>query len=391
MKVLHIGKFFPPHRGGIETHIFDLCRGLARSADVDVIVANDAPGYVEEQCETIRVRRLAPVAKIASVPICPQMARAIRETPADLVHLHLPNPYAGATFLASNHKAPLVVSWHSDVVRQRLLNRLLRPVERALIRRASAFIASSPNYVESSPILNGNRSRCHVIPYGIDDLEMGKPDTTRIAALRRTYGSRIVLAVGRLVYYKGFDHLIRAMGTVKGHLLIVGEGPLRLKLMREAIDAGVNNRVTFLGNVSRAELINCYHAADVFALPAVARSEAFGIVQLEAMACGKPVVNTRLSCGVPYVSVDNETGITVEPESSEPLADAINRLLDDGALRMLYGAAARKRVRKHFNLDLMVDRTLDLYRQILNRNAVELMAEQSHSSDTDQQPAFVQA
>ncbi len=375
----------------METHIYDLCRGLARSAAVDVIVANDAPHHAEEQCGSVKVRRLARVAEIAAVPICPRMVRAIRETPADLIHMHLPNPYACVAYLLSHHRAPLVLSWHSDVVRQQLLNRLLQPVERALLRRASAFIASSPNYVDSSPTLSGNRSRCHVIPYGIDDQEMARPDDARVAALRQAYGSPIVLAVGRFVYYKGFAYLIRAMRSVKGRLLVVGDGPLRSQLARDANDAGVSDRVTFMGNLSRAELISCYHAADVFALPAVARSEAFGIVQLEAMACGKPVVNTRLSSGVPYVSVDNETGLTVEPASAEALAQAINRLLDDSSLRMLYGDAGRKRVREHFNLDLMVDRTLALYHRVLDGDGAALTAARSRSSDNHPQPASVQA
>ena len=182
------------------------------------------------------------------------------------------------------------------------------------------------------------------------------------------------------------------MRSVAGHLLIVGEGPLRAKLERDAIDAGVRARVTFMGNLSRAELIDCYHAADVFALPSVARSEAFGIVQLEAMACGKPVINTQLSCGVPYVSIDGETGITVAPGAAEPLAAAVNRLLEDSALRMLYGAAARRRVRKYFNLDLMVDRTYDLYRQILYGDRGDSSADvPPHSLDIRPQRSSVTA
>jgi rhamnosyl/mannosyltransferase len=372
MKVLHIGKFFPPHHGGIETHLQDLCRGLANSATVDVIVANHARRHATEQCEQVNVRRLARIAEVAAVPICPRMVRAIRETPADIVHLHVPNPYAGAAFLLSNHRAPLVVSWHSDIVRQRFLSHLLRPLERATVRRAAALIASSHNYLETSPTLAGNRDRCHVIPYGIDEQELQRPDPAKVSALRRRYGPRIVLAVGRLVYYKGLEYLIRAMRSIDGHLLIVGDGPLRDKLGDLTAATGVSARVTFTGTLGRAELIDFYHAADVFVLPSVARSEAFGIVQLEAMACGKPVVNTQLPCGVPFVSVDGETGITVAPGAPEPLADAINRLLGDSALRTSYGAAARRRVQELFSVDLMVERTRSLYQQILDTRRAEL-------------------
>jgi len=261
------------------------------------------------------------------------------------------------------------------------LGRVFQPIERALVKRAAALIVSSPNYLESSPALAANRERCVVIPFGIDTAELQRPASARVAALRQRYGPRIVLAVGRLVYYKGFDHLIRAMRSVAGRLLLVGEGPLRSKLEREAARGGVADRVTFMGNVSRDELIDLYQAAAVFVLPSIARSEAFGIVQLEAMACGKPVVNTRLPSGVPFVSVDGETGITVEPGVPEPLAAALNRLLNDPVLSAAYGAAGQRRVREHFSLATMVDRTRELYQRVIERRGASVSG--SRSADID--------
>jgi len=168
-----------------------------------------------------------------------------------------------------------------------------------------------------------------------------------------------------MVYYKGFEYLIRAMASVNGHLLLVGEGPLQAKLERQAFEAGVRDRITFLGRVSQDEVIGYYHAADVFVMPSIARSEAFGIAQLEAMACGKPVVNTRLLSGVPFVSLDGVTGTTVTPADAGELASAINRLLDDPGLREKYGAAAAQRARTEFSIETMVDRTLQLYREVI--------------------------
>jgi glycosyltransferase involved in cell wall biosynthesis len=384
VRVLHIGKFYPPHPGGIETYLHALCGGLARYDKVEVIVANHRAHGKTESLDGVGVRRLARIATIAATPLCPRMVREIREVPADLVHLHVPNPFAGMAFLASGHPAPLIVSWHSDIVRQRLLGGLLRPIERAIVRRAAALVVSSANYLESSPTLSANRERCVVIPFGIDDAEFQRTAFARVAGLRDRFGSRIVLAVGRLVYYKGFDHLIRAMPAVDGHLVIVGEGPLRVKLEREAGHAGVAARVSFMGNLSRDELIDLYQAAAVFVLPSVARSETFGIVQLEAMACGKPVINTRLLSGVPFVSIDGETGITVEPGASEPIAQALNRLLDDPALRATYGAAGRRRVHEHFSRDAMVDRTRELYQQILDRRGAKLTGFRSLDIDPRQ-------
>jgi rhamnosyl/mannosyltransferase len=291
------------------------------------------------------------------------MVRGIRESGADIVHLHLPNPAAVLAYLASGHRGRLVVSYHSDVVRQRFLAAAFEPFLQWLLRRAEAIIVATPNYLDSSPALARHRDRCIVIPYGVSDTEFQATDA-EVAALRQRYGDRIVLGVGRLVYYKGFEHIIDAMTEIEGHLLIVGDGPLRPELEARAVARGISDRVTFLGMVERTAPF--YHVADVFVLASVARSEAFGIVQLEAMACGTPVVNTRLASGVPYVSRHGETGITVPPGDPVALAAAVNRILGDSALRHLYGSAARVRVRDVFDQDDMGERMLELYELVLS-------------------------
>jgi rhamnosyl/mannosyltransferase len=174
-----------------------------------------------------------------------------------------------------------------------------------------------------------------------------------------------VLAVGRLIYYKGFEYLVRAMKQVIGKLVIIGDGPLRSYLERDAHAIGIRDRVFFAGEIQNDSITPYYHAADVFVLPSVARSEAFGIVQLEAMACGKPVVNTQLESGVPFVSVDGVTGITVMPRKSELLATAINCLLDEPQLRARFGEAATRRVRDEFSVEKMASRTLEVYNEAL--------------------------
>jgi rhamnosyl/mannosyltransferase len=182
--------------------------------------------------------------------------------------------------------------------------------------------------------------------------------------LRRRYGDRLVLGVGRLIYYKGFQNLVRAMADVRAIALIAGDGPLASALAAEAARFGVADRVALLGRVNEADLKACYHACDVFVLPSVERSEAFGIVQLEAMVCGKPVVNTWLDSAVPHVSLDGVTGLTVPPNDPAALAVALNALLDDPERRATMGAAARRRVREEFSVELMARRTLEVYREI---------------------------
>jgi rhamnosyl/mannosyltransferase len=201
-----------------------------------------------------------------------------------------------------------------------------------------------------------------VIPFGIDAAELAQADPGEVGEIRRRFGGRIVFAAGRLVYYKGFEYLVRAMRGVDGRLLIAGDGPLRGVLERTAAELGLGDRVTLLGAVP--DLRPYYHAADVFALPSVARSEAFGIVQMEAMACGLPVVNTALDTGVPFVSPDGVTGVTIPPADPDALADVLTRLLDDPALRARLGAAGRARVAGELSAGTMARRTLDLYRAV---------------------------
>jgi glycosyltransferase involved in cell wall biosynthesis len=366
-RVLHVGKFYPPHKGGMETHLRDLCERLRAHLEVEVVVASSDSAGAEEVVGGVRVSRLRTLARLGAAPVCAGLARRIRETRADLVHLHFPNPTAVLAYLKSGSRAPLVVTYHSDIVRQRILGRAFRPFLYRFLRRASAVIATSPDYVESSEVLGDFRARCRVIPLGIPAERFERADETAARRVRERFGDRIVLGVGRLIYYKGFAHLVRAMREVEARLLVIGEGPLRGELERERDAAGLRDRVHFLGEVEDAAPY--FRAADVFALPSTARSEAFGIVQLEAMAAGVPVVNTRLASGVPFVSPDGVTGLTVTPGDAKALADALNRLFADAALRARMGEAGRRRVREEFTADLMAERTLRLYEEVAGRGA----------------------
>jgi rhamnosyl/mannosyltransferase len=174
----------------------------------------------------------------------------------------------------------------------------------------------------------------------------------------------LILSVGRLVYYKGFEYLIRAMQQVRGRLIIIGDGPLNQKLSQLVAELGLGDKVVLAGEIQNADVTPYYHAADLFALASVARSEAFGIVQIEAMAAGIPVVNTALDSGVPFVSLHNQTGLTVPPENPDALAAAINRLLDDQSLRQSLGRAASLRARQEFSLETMTSRVLALYETV---------------------------
>lgn len=363
MRVLHVGKFYPPHRGGIETHLEVLCQQLRSEVDLEVLVASSDRRSVVEEVDGVRVERAGTAFSLAGAPVCPGMVGKIRASRAEIVHLHLPNPAAVMAYLASGHRGRLVVSYHSDVIRQRVLDAGFRPILKRLLDRCDAIVAATPNYVRSSPVLSRYRDRCRLIPYGIplDGFDRGQEEAER---LRERFGPRLVVSVGRLVYYKGFEHLIEAMVGVDGRLLIVGDGPLRGLLQERIRERGLQDRVALVGEVE--DTAPFYHAADVFALASVARSEAFGIVQLEAMACGKPVVNTNLDSGVPYVSLDGKSGLTVPPGHPQALSRALSRLLDDAELRARYGRAARLRAQEEFSQETMARRTVQLYREVLD-------------------------
>ncbi len=364
-RILQVGKFYPPHMGGIETHLQNLCRELARSNEVHAIVANDGPGTTAEMDGPVYVRRVGTKFNFASASFCPGLIPAIAATDADILHLHLPNPTATLAVLASGFRGPIVTTYHSDVIRQKMLGAAFEPFLRMILHRSSYIICTSQRYLDTSPALARFRDKCTVVPYGIPCIGMADAEPREIARVRQRYGSRLIVAVGRMVYYKGFEYLIDAMRRVDGKLLLIGDGPLRASLEQRIADANLQGKIELLGEIQNDHLTPYYRAADVFAFPSVARSEAFGIVQLEAMNCGLPVVNTALDSGVPFVSRHDETGLTVPPRDADALAAALNSLLENPARCAAFADAARKRVRSEFTLDVMTRRVSDIYAESL--------------------------
>ena len=232
------------------------------------------------------------------------------------------------------------------MVKQRLRAALFRPLERALYRRAAMILPTSPTYASGSEFLRPYAAKTQVLPMGIDlapYLDPSEADRAEAEAIRSRYDGPIWLGCGRLIYYKGFPVAVRALTHVRGTLLIVGDGPDRPKLEAEADALGVRDRVAFLGAMPYQEIVPYYLAADAFWFPSVARSEAFGLVQVEAMACGMPVINAAIPrSGVPWVSPDGVTGLTVPVDDPAALAAAANRLLDEPGLRDRLGAAGAR-------------------------------------------------
>lgn len=341
----------------------DLAVRHARLTPVSVVVANSQPRNETTEMEGVRVTRLARFGMVASMPICPQLPSAIRRSPAEIVHIHLPNPSSALAFINSGHPGRLVVTHHADTLGRRALRRLSDPFVKRLMKMASRIIVTSERYLCSSDELRPFREKCCVIPLGIDVDRRRFQFADEIFELRRQREERLILAVGRLVPYKGFDVLIRAMKDVDGKLLLIGEGPEEGALKALAEREGVTHKVVMPGRVD--DLKSYFYRASAFVLPSTTRAEAFGLVQLEAMAAGLPVINTEIDSGVPEVSINGETGFTVPPADVNALSNAISLLLDRRDLRERFGAAAMARVHAGFSADRMADRTMALYQSVL--------------------------
>jgi len=349
----------------METHLEALLPALRELAHVEAIVASPTRHTIVEDARGVKLSRAGTLATIAATPICPSLHRLVLRARADIIHIHHPNPYAMLVHLTAAPATPLVITYHTDIVRQRVLGAAIRPLMAASFARASAILVTSPTYLGSSPVLGRLRHKTHVVPLGIQWERFASPSAAKVESIRRRFRGPIVLAVGRLVYYKGLEHLIDAMRHVEATLVIVGTGPKRDELQQRAESQGIGARVMFAGDVE--DVREYYAAADVFVLPSTARSEAFGLVQLEAMAAGVPVVNTRLETGVTFVSRHGETGLTVPPADSVALASGINQLLADPALRASLGAAGQRRVREHFSAAAMAQATFGIYCDVLRR------------------------
>ncbi len=363
LSILHIGKFYPPHNGGMETHLRDLAVRQARTAQVKVIVSNSASRQESSVVEGVIVTRVGRIATIASMPVCPGLVSAIRSSPADIVHIHMPNPGAALAFLMSGHAGKLVITHHADTMGRPFLRRFSDPFARSLMRRASLILVTSNRYLASSPELALFRDKCRVIPLGIEIRNAISIDRDAILKVTERFGENFILAIGRLVPYKGFQILIRAMKDVDHKLVLIGTGPQHDYLSKLITSENLEQRITMLG---RVEDVRPYlAAASVFVLPSITRAEAFGIVQLEAMAAGLPVINTDIDSGVPEVCIDGQTAITVPPADSVALSEAIRVLLNRDDLRARFGEAARARVRSDYTNDLMAQRTMSLYEEVL--------------------------
>ncbi len=386
MRIIHLGKYYPPAPGGIESHVQTLARGQAAlGCQVSVLCVNHADRFgnditharlrktvsTRDKDGPVDVERVGRWFGVSRLEVCPSLPWRIRQltAKADIVHLHTPNPLMLAGWwLAGNRKVPLVVTHHSDVIKQRLLRYAVAPFEKGVYSQAKLIFSDSPTYGQGSPILQRHADKVSILPLGIDLQPFERTNTDfypNSDTLKANSGCPLWLMVGRMTYYKGYHIALEALARVPGTLVIVGNGPLEAELKDQAERWGVAKRIVWKSHASPNELIDLYHAATALWFPSVARSEGFGLVQVEAMAAGCPVINTAIpASGVSWVSQHEVSGLTASVEDVGTFAAAANRMAGENGLRAKLSQGARERAEKEFDARVMAKRSLEIYGQV---------------------------
>ena len=370
MKVLHIGKYYPPFFGGIEKVNFDIVEGLnARGCETDVLCFNHEKGKHVTN-DYYRIIRCRTVVNAFSTPISFQIVQKLRaiHKEYDIIHVHLPNPLATIALQNSGFKGKVVLHWHSDIVKQSKLKRLYNPFQKWVLNRADKIIVTSENYLDASEDLLAQKAKCEVIPIGIDRGEFIENPPFRKNLEQETKHKKVVFGLGRLVYYKGFQFLIEAAKKLPEDIVIFigGEGPLAEQLHKEIKRSNLNEKVKLLGKIPFQELEEYYRRADVFCLPSCERSEAFGVVLIEAMSFGCPIVCCDIpGSGVPWVAKDGFNANIIKPKDAGALAQAIEDILSNKAKQVGFSENSQKRFQSLFQKELMVASVLDIYVNIL--------------------------
>ena len=367
MRVLHVYRtYFPETHGGLEETIRQVCLTTAAHGVESRIFCpsrNVRPRVVRrEEAAVYRCRQTGEIASCSlSVEAFPLFKRLLPW--ADVVHYHFPWPLADLLHFASRVRVPTVITYHSDIVRQRTLARVYSPLMMHFLGSVDRIVCTSPNYLATSKVLRRFEDRVDVVPIGLDEDAYPKATETLRARTDAQFGTGFFLFVGVLRYYKGLHILLEAMQGAPFRAVIVGAGPLERKLKTRCKRLGLNN-VTFTGYVPEPTKVALLARCRAVVSPSHLRAEAFGVALLEGAMAGKPLISTEARSGTSYVNVDGETGLVVEPASPKALQTAMATLHHDGELAQALGAGARRRFERLFNGRLMGERYAGIYRSL---------------------------
>lgn len=375
MKILQLGKFYPI-RGGVEKVMWDLTGALsARGVDCDMLCAYDTPSMRAddlrpENGEIVfnghgRCICVPALCKRSATMLSPAMVLWLRKHCGeyDIIHIHHPDPMAAVALMLSGYKGRVILHWHSDILKQKFLLKFYKPIQNWVIRRADTVVGTTPVYVRESPYLSGVQEKVTYVQIGIEKITFNAQKVVTLHQI--TENRRIVFGLGRLVEYKGFGYLVDAAKYLPDNYLIAigGMGPFEAGLRERIEKNGLDAKVRLLGYLEDEDVRAWMGACDVFVLSSVLRTEAFGIVQLEAMSCGKPVVATRIpGSGTAWANADGESGLNVPVGDSKALADAILKITADSVTYEEFSKRALRRYEDMFTTDAMINKILKIYK-----------------------------
>lgn len=378
MRILQFGRFdFSENKGGVQYYAESLAQHLRNRIELDQVVSSTGPKTKVEQLGASTKVIVASYGELQSVPASPGIFtwawKLFKERKYDLIHLNFPDPLAMLATFFLPKSVPIVVTWHSDIIRQKWALRIYTPVLKLFMKRVSKIVVSTPLHYSSCEQLRdlNMADKIVVIPFGVEEKDWELTDKVRQEAeqIRSQFPNRFLLfAFGRHVYYKGFEYLLGALAQLPGcHLILGGSGPLTEELKATSIRANIEDRVTFTGIIPGEKLPAYLYACDLFCFPSIDTTEAFGYAQVEAMMCGKPVLSCNLNNGVNFVSRHNETGFVVEPKNSDLLALAIKDLQKNPELLQRLSSQAQVRSQKEFIASLTAERTLRLFQDVIDQ------------------------
>ncbi len=375
MRILQLGKFYPL-LGGVEIVMHRLALGLSeRGYRCDLLYASqDGETSTIEVNPQCRLYRCKTFLEAKATMISPGMILRLRRMRKDydIIHIHHPDPMAALALFLSGFKGKVVLHWHSDIIRQHKLLKFYTPLQSWLIRRADLIVGTSPIYIKESDALKHVQHKTVCVPIGVADPSVQKEEV-HVDLAARYPGKKIILTIGRLVLYKGLNHLIEAAKYIPDDyvLLIGGKGFLHDSLQRQIEAEGLQDKVKLIGFIPQDEVVSYFKACKIFCLSSIDKREAFAIVQVQALAFGKPIVSTNIpGSGVPWVNKDGESGFTVEPCNSKALAEAIVRLCTDDELYQRLSRQARARYERLFRYDQMINRMEALYNNLFPEKTI---------------------
>ncbi len=362
MKILNVNKFYFPVLGGVEKITQEISESLNSRDDfeVEVLTCKTKGKRIIENINGIKVYRAASLGKKLGMPISFDFLKLFiglqKNYEAILIHHPFPLAFLILPFIKTKK---LFIWYHSDIVRQKYSKYLFNFFINYGLKKANKILLSGQAIIDNSRTLKNYQEKCVVIPFGIDLEYFSENEEikNKAAKINAEFKKPLILSVGRLVKYKGFKYLIAAMKNIAASLIIIGEGPLKNKLEKEIIKNQVQGKVKIMAPVN--DLRPFYKACDIFVLPSCGKNEAFGLVQIEAMAYRKPIINTNLESAVKEISLNNISGLTVSPRNSAALEEAIKKLIGDEKLREGFGQEARARVEKIFNKKIFIQKLID--------------------------------